>query len=97
MQEMPLFVCATRRGWTVASENGRAERTLRHRRASSFIRRARHRQVASARAACLDCHGTAGDRRTRPAAAAAEGAFVGDAGGRIVWLFRLVRCAKLRA
>jgi hypothetical protein len=23
MQEMPLFVCATRRGWTVASENGR--------------------------------------------------------------------------
>lgn len=23
MQEMPLFVCATRQGWTVASENGR--------------------------------------------------------------------------
>jgi hypothetical protein len=23
MQEMPLFVCATRRGWTVASQNGR--------------------------------------------------------------------------
>jgi hypothetical protein len=77
MQEMPLFVCATRSGWTVSSENRRPKGPfVTAGQAFSFAACAIDRLRARGRHACivmqqpdLDDRNSAFSGRTRPLAA----------------------------